>query len=507
MEGSEIRRGSKREVRVQKTMGQLDNSVPARNGRLGMAVLVMLLLAASPVAFGDKKKKDEQPPQKRVSVLDMIDKSKIVWPQPPMIARVRYLDYFAGEKLPDFSAQTTKPKSSWMDRLAGTSTDKADNPLRGHFFMGEPHGLAVDSKGRLYVADGKVGAIFIIDPETKDTEMIKNGKDASFALINGLAIDDSDRLFVSDSQAHRVLVFDKNHKGEAAITQGLVTPAGMAIDNENRFLYVADIGLDQVLVYDADNLTPIRSIGTPNTKHQSSALGDFSKPTSVALGSGRKRIRDRHAQLPGRGLRRRWQVHTSVRKAWRWSWLFRDAEGNCGGLRWTHLGDGLDAEPRSPVYAGGRPADVDGQQAGRLPGTFSGLQYILIDKTNRVFTSEVYPGRVQMFRYVTQEEAQKEKERRDAEKAARARLQAPTTKPQKEIPPPFPTQKSRTRRAMLPSRMERRNSSEFPRGEFPRDVLALGPPLVRSFKFKDLGVCSAKSLSNKVVDCKVFSLQ
>jgi len=266
-----------------KMIGKLHNSVPARNASLAMAVLVMLLLTASPAAFADKKK-DQPPPQKKVSVLDVIDKSKVVWPQPPMIARVKYLDYFAGEKLPDFSAQTAKPKSSWMDRLAGTSEQKTDNPLKNHYFMGEPHGLAVDSKGKLYVADGKVGAIFIIDPETKDTVMIKNGKDASFALINGLAIDDSDRLFVSDSQAHRILVFDKNHKGEAAITQGLVTPAGMAIDNENRFLYVADIGLDQVLVFDADNLTPIRRIGTADTKHQSSELETFpSRPAWLSI--------------------------------------------------------------------------------------------------------------------------------------------------------------------------------------------------------------------------------
>jgi hypothetical protein len=30
-----------------------------------------------------------------------------------------------------------------------------------------------------------------------------------------------------------------------------------------------------------------------------------------------------------------------------------------------------------------------GNKQGVLPGTFSGLQYIMIDKTNRVFTSEV----------------------------------------------------------------------------------------------------------------------
>ena len=262
---------SKRDAKMSE---QVHKSTQPRDGWVALAILMVLGLLCSSFAFGsDKDKKKDQSAAPPKSIYDLIDKSKVVWPQPPNIARVKYMDYFAGEKLPDFSAQATKPKSSWMDRLAGTSPDKSDNPLKNHFFMGEPHGLAVDSKGRLYVADGKVGVIFIIDPETKDTTMIKNGKDASFVLINGLAIDDSDRLFVSDSQAHRILVFDKNHKGEAAITTGLVTPAGMAIDNENRFLYVADIGLDQVLVFDADNLTPIRRIGTADTKHESNELG------------------------------------------------------------------------------------------------------------------------------------------------------------------------------------------------------------------------------------------
>ncbi len=420
-------------------IGKLHNSVPARNTKLATAALALLLIA-SPAAFADKKKKDDQPPQKQVSVLDVIDKSKVVWPQPPMIARVKYLDYFAGEKLPDFNNQPAKPKSSWMDRLAGTSPDKTDNPMKNHFFMGEPHGLAVDSKGRLYVADGKVGAIFIIDPETKDTTMIKNGKDASFALINGLAIDDSDRLFVSDSQAHRILVFDKNHKGEAAITGGLVTPAGMAIDNENRFLYVADIGQDQVLVYDADNLTPIRRIGTADTKHQSSALGDFSKPTSVAVDQdGNVYVTDM--------LNYRVEVFDADGKFIRAFGKHGDGPGyfampkgiavDCDGHIWVT--DSM----QNRVHLFTQEGDLlrwMGNKQGVLPGTFSGLQYIMIDnKTNRVFTSEVYPGRVQEFRYVTQAEAEKENERREALKAA-GKAPTPTTKPPKEIPPPFPTQ-------------------------------------------------------------------
>ena len=56
-----------------------------------------------------------------------------------------------------------------------------------------------------------------------------------------------------------------------------------------------------------------------------------------------------------------------------------------------------------------------------------------------------------MFRYVTQDEAQKEKDRREALKAAG---KAPTpAKPQKETPPPFPTQPTRAIRAMLRSRV------------------------------------------------------
>ena len=218
------------------------NSTRYGKQRVALALLVVLMLASVSFAFaGDKKKKE---PEKVVPVIDQIDTSKLVWPQPPNIARVKYLTYFAGEKLPDFNAKKVKSKSAWMDRLAGTnsSTDSAGGMMQNHFFMGEPHGMGVDSTGKLYVADGKVGAVFIIDPETHDTEMIKNGKEANFSLIVGVAIDDSDKLFVSDGQANCVLVFDKRHHLETTIREGLVTPNGLALDVENRFLYVADLG-------------------------------------------------------------------------------------------------------------------------------------------------------------------------------------------------------------------------------------------------------------------------
>lgn len=50
---------------------------------------------------------------------------------------------------------------------------------------------------------------------------------------------------------------------------------------------------------------------------------------------------------------------------------------------------------------------------GAYPGQFNALAGLTIDKNNRVFTSEQYGGRVQMFRYVTDAEALAEKGNRE----------------------------------------------------------------------------------------------
>ncbi len=393
---------------------RLNNSI--RREKVWLALTLLLALSRPSFASDPQKKDKDAEPQKVVSKLEKMDTSKIVWPQPPAITRIKYLNYFAGEKLPDFNAKPTKTKSAWMDRLAGTSSDKKNYiSLENHYFMGEPHGLAVDSKGKLYVADGKVGAIFIIDPETRDTEMIKNGKDASFKLITGLAIDDTDRLFVSDSDAHAILVFGPNHKPEAAIRQGLSTPAGMAIDLENRFLYVADVDLDQVLVYDADNFRLLRRIGTGGKEHSLTTPGDFAKPTGVAVDQdGNLYVTDM--------LNARIEIFDADGGFIRAFGKRGDGPGyfampkgvavDCDGHIWVT--DSMQSrvqlfsqEGRLLLYMG------DGQGIG--PGMFSGLQFITIDKNNHVFTSEVYPGRVQEFLYVTKAEMFKEFQRREEE--------------------------------------------------------------------------------------------
>ncbi|HXJ89219.1 MAG TPA: 6-bladed beta-propeller [Candidatus Binatia bacterium] len=386
---------------------------PSGNMRV-VVVLVGLLfclsLATSPV-HADKKKKEQQPAPPP-NVLERIDYSKLVWPNPPAPTRVKYLNYFCCDKyVPD----SEKKKSSWMDRMAGAESQGQRLDRKPLFALWTPYGIAVDSKGNAYIADGKVGAIFVFNTETKDLQMIKNGVHAHFGDIIGLAIDDSDRLFVSDTKLHHVLVFDKNHKIEGSISEGgLVDPGGLAIDNENRFLYVADAALDQVFVYDADKLNLIRKIGTAGKKHTLTEPGQFSVPTNVAV--------DADANLYVTDMyNNRVEVF--------------DADGNFI-RQWGKSGDrpgtfsrpkGIAIDVDGHVWVADAVQDIlqcytaDGRFLmwlgghGLFPGQFRALAGVYIDKNNRIFTSEQYPGRVQMFRYFTDDEARAQIKQRQAE--------------------------------------------------------------------------------------------
>ena len=206
-------------------------------GRPAAALLIIfaLVCATAVSAYGDKKRKTadaaaEQPAAKKFD----IDISKLVWPSPPSIARVRYLSYYAGMKI-DYS-QPAKKKQGWKPyRLAGAqpAAEKVDLSKFPFQLLG-PYGIAIDSKGLVYVADQKVGAVFIFNTETHDVSLIRNGYEAHFGWINGLAIDDDDRLFVSDGKTHRVLVFSPKHEVINQIAEGLADPVGLAIDTENR---------------------------------------------------------------------------------------------------------------------------------------------------------------------------------------------------------------------------------------------------------------------------------
>jgi DNA-binding beta-propeller fold protein YncE len=379
------------------------NSIAKLNGTLRTVVVGILILSMASTGFGKKKpaplpKVDEQAEEPK------IDTSTLVWPKPPDIPRIRWVQQFTGESAPATASAPSKQSQKWMKRLAGINQIDEIKATIPHVLV-EPYGVAVDSKGHIYVADTYVGAVFIFNTEADKVEFIHNGKLVHFEQIIGLAIDDNDRLFVSDSHLHCVFVFDSEHRLQKVFGQdSLDRPSGIALDIKNRVLYVADPPKNEVAVFDADNFKRLRTIGGSPAEIGGEEQGTFARPTNVAVdASGNVYVADT--------INNRIQIF--------------DANGDFVSM-FGRGGDG-------PGFFGrpkGLAVDSDGHiwvadttmdrvqvfdRAGRLaayfglhgtqPGQFILPTGVAIDKFNRVIVSEQFKGRIQVFRYVTDAEA------------------------------------------------------------------------------------------------------
>ena len=346
------------------------------HSRKGLTFIALLALAlALPLATHAKKKTAPATTPAPVGARKFpFDPTTLEWPSPPSFPRVHWLDYFAGQKIDYTPAEKKpKPKQSWMDRLAGAqSQSEKFNPKTFPFQLIGPYGMAVD---------------------------------------------DNDRIFVSDGKLRRVMIFNPQHAVEGEITEGLVDPVGLAIDTENRFLYVADTQQDQVLVYDADTYKLLRRIGTGGKTHFLTVPGDFAAPQGVAVDKNgdvyvTDTLNDRVEIFDADG-----KFISTFGKNGDGPGDFTRPKGiavDCDGHIWVadEMQDLLKVFNRDGellTYIG-LPAH------GNLPGQFKALVGVAIDKQNRVYTSEQYPGRVQMFRYITDAEAAKEKARLEEER-------------------------------------------------------------------------------------------
>ena len=340
-------------------------------------VATILVLTATTRAADKKSPKGEQQP------------SQLVWPLPPDPPRVRWVREYADlDQVKGKSA-----KQSWADRVAGKKKSDERNRLI------RPYGIAVDSKGRIFVADAASHAVFMLDGAQRRFEKWGGNSGASMALPVGVAVDSSGRLFVADSALHTILCLDQDGRvlGQFGTTQ-LQRPGGIAIDSERHRLYVPDAKASRIAVFSTQKFAFERYIGSPSTPGKREP-GKFAAPTNVAV--------DRKGQL-------------YVTDTWNHRVQVFDPNGRfvrAWGEHGVRPGEfvrpkGIAIDSEGHVYVADAEFNniqifnPDGQvllavgSIGPAPGQFTLLTGLCIDSEDRIYTTEQYTGRIQIFKYL-----------------------------------------------------------------------------------------------------------
>ncbi|KAJ8262022.1 hypothetical protein GJAV_G00161200 [Gymnothorax javanicus] len=134
---------------------------------------------------------------------------------------------------------------------------------------GRPHGLRLDQRGQLIVADSYMG-LFRVDPLTGEKTLLLSSKEGAdgipFGFLNGLEISRSGMVFFTDSSSRwgrrhvRYEVIETNHLGRLlaydpetglvkTLLDSLYMPNGVAFSPEEDSLLIAETSIGRILRY------------------------------------------------------------------------------------------------------------------------------------------------------------------------------------------------------------------------------------------------------------------
>lgn len=201
----------------------------SRSRNAGNTALVVLLIATlGGFGFLDIASAKGKKGKKKTEAAEP-DLLQLVWPEPPLEPRIKFLQSYADEK--HLGRKPTR-RELFMEFFAGTV------PPRSHVY--QPMDIAVSDDGkRFYVADFGRTVVFLFDFETQRVTSI--GETRPFSRPFGLALDEHENLYVVEQGSRRIVVLDREHKPIRIIKHpSLVRPADIELDRERGLLYVAD---------------------------------------------------------------------------------------------------------------------------------------------------------------------------------------------------------------------------------------------------------------------------
>ncbi|MDH5233435.1 MAG: 6-bladed beta-propeller [Gemmatimonadota bacterium] len=312
-----------------------------------------------------------------------LDHPSLSWPAPPGRARIRYLASIS-------TPSDVGVRPSILRRLMNVFTGAVAPRVR------QPYGIAVDSLGRIFVADVVAGGVHRFDPARGEYQFIIASERPAFRSPIGVAVGARGDLYVSDSELGVVIVFRPDGRERRRIRAGLIRPTGLAFDAARGLLWVVDTQGHRLVAFDRDGVER-RAFG-----HRGAGAGEFNFPTNVVVApDGTLYVTD--------ALNFRVQVFSPDGVFLRQFGRHGDAVGDLARPK----GIALDSEGHVYVVEGLYDVvnlfDPEGRtllsfgSAGRGPGEFWLATGIAIDRQDRVYVGDSHNGRIQVLQYVTED--------------------------------------------------------------------------------------------------------
>ena len=227
---------------------------------LPIGLIVVLALGLSVGSLEAKKKKKDQKTENIYA--------GYVWPPPPDEARIRLVDML--NERADVEAE-----SKFKKILVGAGPQNPYDRLK------KPHGVAIDSQGRILVTDAELQALFRFDRKGRRMDVFGTAGATRLNIPLGVEVGPDGRIYVASSANGEVVAFD----GEGAVIAvygrggGLVNPTDVALHPDGKRLFVADSKAQEIVVFDLQTAKRLYSFG-----NRGDGEGEFNFPTALAFG-------------------------------------------------------------------------------------------------------------------------------------------------------------------------------------------------------------------------------
>ncbi|NOT02421.1 MAG: hypothetical protein HOP29_17590 [Phycisphaerales bacterium] len=311
----------------------------------------------------------------------------IVFPSPPDAPRIRCIGAYRG------SDDLRRAKTGW--EVTAEWLNRADH--RPTVFS-RPHAVAVGSGDRIYVADGGMACVHLIDMRARRHMVIDHAGETRLRSPAGIAVA-GERLFVSDAALAEVFVYSAAGEYVERVPADCERPGGLAVCGDTGRMYVVDTSGHRVVMLSrvgnsGDSWAVDGAFG-----QRGRGPGEFNYPTDIACDPA-------------------WGIVVSDTLNFRVQRFDFDGKwaGSIGG-KGNGAGDfslpkGVAVDRHGHLYVvdaqfenvqvfqmDGRLLMAFGEEGNQL-GAFAIPAGIAIDDHDRIWVADAYNRRLQMFQYL-----------------------------------------------------------------------------------------------------------